>query len=118
MIDAVGFGFGACLLVLYLTQVVIVRYYIKGQIERSSILTIMSFSLYFVLVFINWTVYLILSLKSGENQEEKQIFNEFFYLGDLFSSFLIMITEVYYTFEMYLAKGCLTMISSEDYFKS
>ena len=70
--------------------------------DYSGILTIATFTLFFIIVALNWITYYIMVYK-GEAHLATMADN-LFYIGEYLSWFLIMFVQIYYTFEMYLVR--------------
>jgi hypothetical protein len=97
---------------LVFTSLVVQRIFsIKARLDQSALITLIFYELYFLCTFANWVTFFLTDdfFKADEaaDVEKAKKVNDYFYVGDYTSTFMIFISHTFFTFEMYLIKVCL-----------
>ena len=115
----VSFGLNSAFFFIFTTMMVQRIFSVKARLDQAALITLIFYELYFLCTFANWVTYFLadgffLNDDSVDVNTSKMV-NNYFYVGDYTSTFMIFISHTFFTFEMYLIKVCLQSKDMNEY---
>jgi hypothetical protein len=83
---------------------------IRIKLDQAALITLIFYELYFLCTFANWVTYFLTDnyfKNESLSAEEENNVNNYFYVGDFTATFMILLSQSFFTFEMNMIKVCL-----------